>query len=229
VRLPRRSEREHVEDRVLAAVASLPVEVPRLVAVGRPGGGFPWEWAVHTWLHGDLPERDLALDDVVGLIEALQRLDPGGAFEPGYNRGKPLAARDAGVRDALERVEAPGALELWERAVRAPEWEGDRVWLHADLDRRNVLVRGGRLTGVLDWGGAGVGDPAVDLMAAWKLVSPQEREAFRERLRVDDATWLRAQGWAVSQALIALGYYTAESNPPIHAEATRWLAAVLDG
>ncbi|HVU76107.1 MAG TPA: aminoglycoside phosphotransferase family protein [Gaiellaceae bacterium] len=227
VRLPRRSEREHVEDRVLAAVASLPVEVPRLVAVGRPGAGFPWEWVVHTWLDGELPVADPPLDDVAGLVEALQGLDPRGAADPGYSRGRPLSARDDGVRDALERVEAPGALELWERAVRAPEWEGERVWLHADLDRRNVLVRGGRLTGVLDWGGAGVGDPAVDLMVAWKLVAPGDREAFRERLGVDDATWLRAQGWVLSQALVALGYYTSESNPPIHAEATRWLAQVL--
>ena len=113
--------------------------------------------------------------------------------------------------------------------MRAPEWNGDRLWVHADLDRRNVLVRDGRLAGVLDWGGAGVGDPAVDLMAAWKLLGSDDREPFRELLAVDDATWLRAEGWVLSQALIALGYYTPESNPPIHAEATRWLANVLDG
>jgi aminoglycoside phosphotransferase (APT) family kinase protein len=229
VRLPRRAEREQAEDRVLDAVAALPVEVPRLVAVGRPGAGFPWEWAVHTWLHGDLPEGDLPFRDVASLIEALQRLDIRDGAEPLYRRGLPLSFRDSAVRDALGRVEAPGALELWQRAMRAPEWQGDRVWVHADLDRRNVLVRDGRLTGVLDWGGAGVGDPAVDVMVAWKLVAPLERDAFRERLRVDDDTWLRAQGWVLSQALIALGYYTPESNPPIHAEATRWLASVLDG
>ena len=51
---------------------------------------------------------------------------------------------------------------------------------------------------------------------------------FRHRGR-SLATWLRAQGWCLSQALIALGYYTPESNPPIHAEASRWLAQVLDG
>jgi hypothetical protein len=59
------------------------------------------------------------------------------------------------------------------------------------------------------------------------------RSTFRQcgssSLAIDDATWLRAQGWCVSQALIALGYYTPENNPPIHAEATRWLAEVLDG
>ncbi|HWJ33301.1 MAG TPA: phosphotransferase, partial [Gaiellaceae bacterium] len=124
-------------------------------------------------------------------------------------------------------VDAPGALGLWEEAMRAPEWEDDRVWLHCDLDARNVLVRDGRLSGVLDWGGAGVGDPAVDVMVAWKLVAPADRGRFRELVAADEATWLRAKGWAVSQALIALGYYTPETNPALFAEATRWLAEVL--
>ena len=66
-------------------------------------------------------------------------------------------------------------------------------------------------------------------MAAWKLVAAQDRDTFRRRLDVDDPTWLRAQGWVLSQALIALAYYTPENNPPIHAEATRWLAEVLPG
>lgn len=229
IRLPRRAEREQAEDRILDAVATLPVEVPRLVAVGKPGAGFPWEWVVQTWLHGELPDDDLPVEDVVSLVGSLQRLDTRGAVDPDYGRGRPLSDRDTAVRDALERVDAPGALELWTRAVEAPEWTRERVWLHADLDRRNVLVRDGRLTGVLDWGGAGVGDPAVDVMAAWKLIGSGDRDAFRELLAVDDATWLRAQGWVLSQALIALAYYTPESNPPIHAEATRWLAEVLDG
>jgi aminoglycoside phosphotransferase (APT) family kinase protein len=159
----------------------------------------------------------------------LQRAETSSAPDASYGRSRPLAFRDSHVRDALDRVDAPGAVELWERAMHAPEWGGDRVWIHADLDRRNVLARDGRLTAVLDWGGAGIGDPAVDLMVAWKLVAPTDRDAFRERLAVDDATWLRAQGWVLSQALIALGYYTPETNPPIHAEATRWLAEVLPG
>ena len=39
------------------------------------------------------------------------------------------------------RLDARGALELWEEAARADGWRGPRVWVHADLDRRNVLVR----------------------------------------------------------------------------------------
>jgi aminoglycoside phosphotransferase (APT) family kinase protein len=233
VRIPRRDGPETEDDlefRWLPLLApQLPVAIPRPVARGRPGAGYPWFWSVHTWLQGDLPTGPLAVADVAGLVSALQRIELPGAPEPAYGRGRPLADRDVYVRAALERVDAPGALELWERAVSAPGWEHEPVWVHADLDRRNVLVRDGRLAAVLDWGGVGVGDPAVDVMVAWKLVDAEERERFRELVGVDDATWLRAQGWVVSQALSALGYYTLDTNPAIVGEATRWLAEVLAG
>jgi aminoglycoside phosphotransferase (APT) family kinase protein len=233
VRIPRRDGPETEDDlefRWLPLLApQLPVAIPRPVARGRPGAGYPWFWSVHTWLQGDLPTGPLAVADVSGLVSALRRIELPGAPEPAYGRGRPLADRDAYVRAALERVDAPGALELWERAVSAPGWEHEPVWVHADLDRRNVLVRDGRLAAVLDWGGVGVGDPAVDVMVAWKLVDAEERERFRELVGVDDATWLRAQGWVVSQALSALGYYTLDTNPAIVGEATRWLAEVLAG
>jgi aminoglycoside phosphotransferase (APT) family kinase protein len=233
VRIPRRDGPETEDDlefRWLPLLApQLPVAIPRPVARGRPGAGYPWFWSVHTWLQGDLPTGPLAVADVAGLVSALQRIELPAAPEPAYGRGRPLADRDAYVRAALERVDAPGALELWERAVSAPGWEHEPVWVHADLDRRNVLVRDGRLAAVLDWGGVGVGDPAADVMVAWKLVDAEERERFRELVGVDDATWLRAQGWVVSQALSALGYYTLDTNPAIVGEATRWLAEVLAG
>jgi aminoglycoside phosphotransferase (APT) family kinase protein len=233
VRLPRREGPEIEDDlefRWLPFLApQLPVEIPSPVARGAPGAGYPWYWSIHTWLDGELPTAPLDADDVAGFVAALQRIDASGGPDPSGGRGRPLEWRDRFVRDALERVEAPGALELWDRAMRAPEWTGARVWIHADLDRRNVLVRDGRLTGVLDWGGLGLGDPAVDVMVAWKLVAREERDRFRALLDVDDATWLRAQGWVVSQALIALGYYTPETNPALFAEATRWLMEVMDG
>lgn len=232
VRLPRiewaADDAHHRDREVLPLVAPhLPVDVPRPIALGRPGAGYPWSWSVFDWIDGELPTDWLPADDVASFVLALQAIDLAGAPEPSGNRGKPLAFRDRWVREALERVHEPGAVELWEAAMAAPEWAGARVWIHADLDRRNVLVRDGRLAAVLDWGGAGVGDPAVDAMAAWKLVAREQRGRFRELLGADDATWLRAKGWCVSQALIALGYYTPENNPPLHAEATRWLAEVL--
>jgi aminoglycoside phosphotransferase (APT) family kinase protein len=222
VRLPRRSDVDDKEERILLTLESrLPVEIPRFVARGR-------EFTVHTWLKGELPHGKLPADDVAALVRALRTLGGDGP-EPAGGRGRPLHERDDAVRDALRRVDAPGALELWEASLRAPEWHGAPVWIHCDLDGRNVLTREGRLTGVLDWGGAGVGDPALDVMAAWKLVASEERERFRALLDVDDATWLRAKGWAVSQALIALGYYTLENYPPLVHEARSWLAELRSG
>lgn len=222
VRLPRRSSVDDTEERILRTLAShLPVEIPRFVARGR-------ELTVHTWLEGELPRRPLPAAEVAALVRALRAVDADGP-EPAGGRGRPLAERDAPVRDALTRVDAPGALELWEEALNAPPWEGAPVWIHCDLDARNVLVRDGRLSGVLDWGGAGIGDPALDVMAAWKLVAREERERFRELVAADDATWLRAKGWAVSQALIALGYYTLENYPPLVHEARSWLAELRSG
>jgi aminoglycoside phosphotransferase (APT) family kinase protein len=228
IRLPRRAAKDETEERVLDRLApSLSIDIPRVVARGAPGLGYPWSWWVVTWLHGEIPTADLPAQDIAAFLASLQAVDPVDAPEPAGGRGKPLAWRDRYVQDALTRVDAPGASELWQEAMRASEWAEPKVWIHCDLDRRNVLARGGRLTAVFDWEGAGAGDPAVDVQAAWKLVARTERDRFRELVDADDATWLRAKGWCVSQALIALGYYTPESNPPIHAEATRWLEEVL--
>ena len=101
------------------------------------------------------------------------------------------------MRDALRAGRrARRAASCGSGPSRRRQWNGAAVWIHCDLDARNVLVRAGRLAAVLDWGGAGAGDPALDVMVAWKLVARDERERFRALLDVDDATWQRAQGWA---------------------------------
>jgi aminoglycoside phosphotransferase (APT) family kinase protein len=73
----------------------------------------------------------------------------------------------------------------------------------------------------------GIGDPAVDVMVAWKLHSAAARDAFRGALAIDDATWQRARGWAVSQAVAILAYYIPENNPTLYREAEAWLDLAL--
>ncbi len=51
---------------------------------------------------------------------------------------------------------------------------------------------------------------------------------LRSALSIDDATWARSRGVALSQALIALSYYTLERNPMLVREARRWLTELLD-
>ena len=61
-------------------------------------------------------------------------------------------------------------------------------------------------------------------MVAWKLHSAEARDAFRDALPTDEATWERARGWALSQAIGVVAYYTPENNPSLYREAEAWLA-----
>ena len=101
------------------------------------------------------------------------------------------------------------------------------MWVHGDLDARNLLVQRGRISAVIDFGCLGTGDPACDVAAAWKLFPADVRPAFREALDVDDATWVRARGWIAYQTAGALSYYTLETNPTLVREAERWLGELL--
>ena len=208
----------------------LPLEVPVPVAQGRPSEAYAWFWDVYTWVEGDTaPVEEIdavqAARDLAAFVAALQRIDPTGAPR---GRGIPLAERDIEIQHRLARFDGdPAVAAEWQRALTAPPWKGPPVWHHGDLDARNWLVRDGRIRAVIDWGSTGVGDPACDVMVAWKLHSHEARDAFREALPTDGATWERARGWAVSQAVAALSYYTPDNNPTLYGEAESWLELVL--
>ena len=234
VRLPRRegpTEPGSIEFDWLPRLApQLPVEIPVPVAQGHPAGDYPWFFEIHRWVEGaSVPVEELdaiqAARDLAALIEALQQISPVGAP---LGRGIPLGERDREFQYWLASFTGDPRVEReWQRALAAPAWDGPPIWHHGDLDARNWLVRGGRISGVIDWGAMGVGDPACDVMVAWKLHSGSARDAFRTALPVDDATWERARGWVLSQAVAALAYYTPENNPSLYHEAEDWLKLVL--
>ncbi len=220
----------------------LPLALPQPLALGRPGEGYPWAWSVYRWLEGESAALEL-LDDLCGsarelahFLHALQALPTQGAPradpETSTSRGLPLATRDAATRQAIaalsDRLEAAAALKVWQAALDAPTWAGAPVWFHGDLLSGNLLVRRGRLSAVIDFGGLGVGDPACDLMIAWSLFSGESREAFRAALPLDDAAWARGRGHALSQAALFIPYYR-RSNLLGVARAERMLGEVLAG
>ncbi len=243
-RLPcrqRTSETLEKEHRWLPTLAPLlPLAVPTPLARGRPADGYPFAWSVYRWLDGEdatvgrIDDLRDAATHLATFIAALQSIDTTGGPPPGehnFFRGAPLARRDVATRTALARLDArfdvQAVTALWEQALLAPQWNLPPVWIHGDLDARNLLVADGRLSAVIDFGGLGVGDPACDAMVAWKLLSTDTRSGFRAALSVDEATWARSRGWALSQAVIALAYYTLETNAILVREAERWLAEVL--
>src|SRR5215204_712045 len=217
----------------------LPLAVPVPLAAGTPGETFPLAWSVYTWLSGEnatlerVTDPSRAASDLARFLDALQRIDPSGGPPPGEHnafRGVPVADRDEATRSAIVSLGSSiddRAVVAWEAALRATEWEREPVWIHGDLDSRNVLAEDGRLSAVVDFGCLGVGDPAYDVMVAWKMLYRDSRESFRSALAVDDATWARARGLALSQALMALEYYTLETNAVLVLEARRWLAEIL--
>lgn len=84
----------------------------------------------------------------------------------------------------------------------------------------------GRLAGVLDVGGLGPADPALDLVGAWHLLDAAARKVFRESLRPDELQWQRGRAWAFQQAMGLVWYY-ADSNPPMSRVGRRTLDRLL--
>ena len=119
---------------------------------------------------------------------------------------------------------------LWERLRLLPRGPEPDLTTHGDLIPGNVLVAGAghhaRLAGLLDVGGTGPADPALDLVGAWHLLDDRPRTVFRDALGVDDASWARGAAWAFEQA-IGLVWYYRTSNPPFSALGRRTLDRLL--
>ncbi len=196
VRLPRRARSTTdvaQEVAVLRAVAGSPlaeiVRTPHVLHVGTAEHVFPLPWTVLGWLDGtdawtarrsleEAPEiacrrsRRRGADAIRGLTDV-----PAPRRHPGERGGpiEPLLQRlDRWLDDPQWRAAdlidvAAGAtvrgLDAWslQRSGR------DIRFVHGDLIPGNLLVHGGRLSAIIDWGGAGYADPAQDLTPAWAV------------------------------------------------------------
>lgn len=216
----------------------LPTAIPEVRGAGEPAEGYPWPWSVYGWLAGQTPEPGALseparlAEDLAAFVAAMRGITLPGA--PQAHRGGPVASLDAPTRAAIEElrgipqegIDCDAAVAVWEEALRAPGWDGPPVWLHADLMPGNLLVDGGRLSAVIDFGCVGAGDPACDLFPAWNLLPAGSREVFREALGADDAAWCRGRGRTLSQALIALPYYR-RTNPAMAGNARHVIQAII--
>jgi aminoglycoside phosphotransferase (APT) family kinase protein len=212
----------------------LPVEVPEPLAIGQPAEGYPFPWLVFRWLDGDDMQHLQDVDfnqlarDIAAFVSALEAIDATDVPLGGRHGGR-MGSDDQTVRACVhalrDEIDAARALSVWEAALRAGPWRNSPLWVHGDLLPGNVIVRDGRVTGIIDWSSAGAGDPACELMVAWAL-PPEARALYRSLLEFDEPTWARARGMAVEQSVSFMTYY-GTSIPEGVAAATRRLNALL--
>lgn len=217
----------------------LPLPIPTPLKLGRPGEGYPWAWSVYGWIDGEDADVGRIDDpvrfaiDLANFLAALQSIDTTDAPDPGphnFHRGGQVATYDGETRECLtvlgEVVDVDAVREVWERGL-ATTWNGPPVWIHGDVAPGNLLVRDGRLCGVVDFGGTAIGDPACDTVIAWTFLEGESREAFRERLALDAPTWYRGRAWALWKALLLLREHHGR-NEQAAARARRVVDELLD-
>ncbi len=214
VRLPRRdiaAPNITNEQRWLPGLApALPIRVPVAIVNGTPEFGYPYGWSVVNWAAGTTAASSSLLPANAGAIAkflvALHSQVPPDEAPVNPWRGGLLAERTEAVEERLEvvfrkdpelGVTHADTLRLWKAASQVTI-DLPATWIHGDLHPKNLIVDEGIIVMVIDWGDICVGDPATDLAAAWMLFDALAVEEFRQSYgNISEATWLRAQGWAI--------------------------------
>lgn len=197
---------------------SLPISVP--IAKGEPGKGYPWGWSVYQWIEGNtanavnIHDMNQFAIDLAQFLKELQYIESPHAPLAGkhnFYRGGSLSVYDEETRIAiantakiLDRVKIS---EIWNKALES-EWRNKPVLVHGDIAPGNLLIDSeGKLSGVIDFGMLGVGDPSCDLAMAWTFFDDESRQVFKRSMALDEETWERGRGWALWKSLITYDAY----------------------
>ncbi|AZN38785.1 aminoglycoside phosphotransferase family protein [Paenibacillus albus] len=218
----------------LGAELSLPIPAP--LAKGQPTKEYPLPWSINRWIAGEtvtdsnIRDKNEFAEDLASFLKELEAIDATGGVPAGvqnFHRGGDLAVYDAETRSAIEHVaelelglgtsdySASLITEIWELAL-ATKHNSAPLWLHGDVAVGNLLTQDGRLSGVIDFGTMGVGDPASDLVMAWNYFDAASRSVFLGSMKLGDDMVDRARGWALWKALITCRWNDNQS------EAAQW-------
>jgi aminoglycoside phosphotransferase (APT) family kinase protein len=219
----------------IAKFLKIPISEP--IFKGHPDKSYPWSWLISKWNEGHNPdfendnEYEFLAKDLAYFLNELHKTNL--SHGPLSRRGVALNTKivDEETKKAISELEGeidiPIVTEIWERLSNIPNWNKEPVWVHGDFLPGNILIQNNRLSAVLDFTDVGMGDPACDLVIAWSLLNPNSRFIFRKKLeKIDDNTWERGKGWALSIASIMLPYYM-HSNPVLVKLARRMIEQVL--
>ena len=230
----------------LAPLLPVPIPVPGFIGV--PNDDFPWPFFGGPLLAGVEPadaeltefhrvELGAALGRFLRVLhtsETREAVDPDGLLPVDPLRRADPAKRVPLARQLLAELESSGivrcsAMGVLNDASRLGV-STDSAYLHGDLHLRHVLVEGGALAGVIDWGDTCVGDPSIDLQIAWSLLSAEGRvRFFSEYGPIGEERELRARMLAVGLCAMLVKYAHSVEHSSLEKEALAGLERALIG
>jgi aminoglycoside phosphotransferase (APT) family kinase protein len=205
----------------------LSISIPAPIKMGKPSADYPYPFSIYKWLPGESinlltltdQEKEQLAFDMAKFLKELQAITDIEGPEPGQHnwwRGDHVSVYDKGAREQIaelaEIIDAEQALALWDKACET-KWNKQSIWIHGDFAIGNILIDGGKLSAVIDFGGAAVGDPACDLVIAWTYLSCKAREIFIYEMNLGPDTWLRASAWALWKATFELCQIEDKNSP----------------
>ena len=207
------------EQEILPKIAQdLSVVIPAPLKLGRPSNEYPFHFSIYQWIDGesannvqvDQKTKEHIAVDLAKFLQELQSIDTKDGPLPGLHnwwRGDHVSVYDQQARSQIEElkdlIDRSKALALWEKAL-STRWTNKPVWIHGDFASGNIVINDGKLSGIIDFGGIGVGDPACDLGITWTFLEGRSRKYFRDCMGLDEDTWTRARGWVLWKATFEL-------------------------
>ncbi|CAG8616296.1 12595_t:CDS:2, partial [Racocetra persica] len=125
--------------------------------------------------------------NLAGFLKEFQAIDASNgpvAGKHNFYRGGDLSVYHEETQIALKKL----------KSVLPTDKLNKNVWVHGDIAVGNLLVKNGKLCGVIDFGMLGVGDPSCDYAIAWTFFDKESRKTFFEEMGCDKNTWNRARG-----------------------------------
>lgn len=203
------------------------IEIPVPVKMGNPSTDYPYAFSIYKWLEGisinllilDNNCKERLAADLAKFLKELQNIKHIDGPEPGQHnwwRGDHVSVYDSGAREQIMALSSiineKKALDLWERACKT-QWKHNPVWIHGDFAIGNMLMKDGKLSALIDFGGMAKGDPACDLVIAWTFFEGKARQIFINEMNLDEDTWLRAKAWALWKATFELCELKDKNSP----------------
>lgn len=188
------------------------IKITAPIKEGSPSELYPFPWSINNYIEGENASYENIQDlkafakDLAKFLKDLQKINTmeGPIAGPhNFYRGGSLKVYNKETEEAVKRLRDVLPVDklkmIWEKALKSNS-QHDGVWIHGDIAQGNLLVKEGKLCGVIDFGIMGVGDESCDYAMAWTFFEEDSRAEFLKG--IDNDTIERAKGWALWKALI---------------------------